>query len=201
MSRFLVNGESFNTGSGHLTQPVPIIPKMQMLQTWTCCILSLHLSRETATGLRLSKMDLDDDDSENDSDYVPGAEEEKDMEDEGDGERKLVGLSKAAKRRVTALWLEMQEEDRKYTEAMMMKSINYEANRQPQSEQKRVENEVILSSIFGKVVGKRLASFQATPEDEYCKEDIKKRALESVQKVAKRRKITETRKFAGKEIS
>lgn len=146
-------------------------------------------------------MDVDDDDSENDSDYVPGAEEEKDFEEEEGGERRLVGLSKAAKRRVNALWLEMVEEDRKNTEAVMMKSINYEANRKPQSEQKRVANEIILSSIFGKQIGKRLAAFQATPEDEYCKEDIKKRALESVQKVAKRRKITETRKFAGQEIS
>lgn len=160
--------------------------------TWSIIVPQLELSH---------RMDLDDDDSENDSDYVPGAEEEKDMEEDVGGERKLVSMSKAAQRRVNALWLEMQEEDRKSTEAVMMKSINYEANRKPLSEQKRLANEIILSSIFGKRVGKRLASFQATPEDVYSKEDIKKRALESVQNVAKRRKITETRKFAGKEIS
>jgi hypothetical protein len=145
-------------------------------------------------------MDVLDDDSENDSDYDPGAEETKDTEEETE-EKGLVGLSRASKRKVDALWLEMVEEDRKSTESIMMKSINYLANRAPQLEKVRVANEIILSNIFGKKIGKRLASYQATPEDEYDAQDIKKRALESVQKVRKRQKITETRRFAGQEIS
>lgn len=145
-------------------------------------------------------MDLVDDDSENDSDYDPGADESKDVEQDEE-ETGLVGLSRASKRRVEALWLEMVEEDRKSTEAIMMKSINYLANRAPKLESVRIENERILSDIFGKKVGKRLAAYQATPEDEYDAKDIKKRALESVQKVQKRQKVTETRKFAGQEIS
>lgn len=145
-------------------------------------------------------MDVLDDDSENDSDYDPGAEETKDTEEETE-EKGLVGLSRASKRKVDALWLEMVEEDRKSTESIMMKSINYLANRAPQLEKVRMANEIILSNIFGKKIGKRLASYQATPEDEYDAQDIKKRALESVQKVRKRQKITETRRFAGQEIS
>ena len=145
-------------------------------------------------------MDVIDDDSENDSDYMPGAEEEKD-EEEQESEKLLTGLTKSSRRRVDAIWQEMQEEDRRSVETIMMKSINYLTNRAAQSAEVRQVNEVILSSIFGKRVGKRLASYQATPEDEYNPEDIKKRALASVQKVQKKQKITEIRKFAGQEIS
>ena len=145
-------------------------------------------------------MDVIDDDSENDSDYMPGAEEEKD-EEEQESEKVLTGLTKSSRRRVDAIWQEMQEEDRRSVEAIMIKSINYLANRAAQSAEVRQANEVILSNIFGKRVGKRLASYQATPEDEYNPEDIKKRALASVQKVQKKQKITEIRKFAGQEIS
>ena len=145
-------------------------------------------------------MDVIDDDSENDSDYMPGAEEEKD-EEEQESEKVLTGLTKSSRRRVDAIWQEMQEEDRRSVEAIMIKSINYLANRAAQSAEVRQANEVILSSILGKRVGKRLASYQATPEDEYNPEDIKKRALASVQKVQKKQKITEIRKFAGQEIS
>ena len=146
-------------------------------------------------------MDLiDDDDSENDSDYNPDADEDKEEEEEV-LEKKLVGLSGSSRRRVDLIWQQMQEEDRRSTEAVMKRSMNYLANRAPVEEHRRIVNEVILSNIFGKRVGKRLASFQATPEDEYNEEDIKKRARESVQQVQKKRKITETRKFAGQEIS
>lgn len=161
--------------------------------------ISIDLSLDLYTA-RQSIMDLVDDDSENDSDYDPGADETKSVEEES-GDQVLVGLSRASRRKVDALWLEMVEEDRKSTEAIMMKSINYLANRAPKLESVRVANEIILSNIFGKKIGKRLASYQASPEDEYDAQDIKKRALESVQKVQKRQKVTETRRFAGQEIS
>lgn len=145
-------------------------------------------------------MDFIDDDSENDSDYVPGAEEEKSIE--GKEETQLLKpLSKSSRKRVEAIWLEMQEEDRKSVEAVMLKSINYLANRAPLSVEVRHANEVILANIFGKRVGKRLASFQSVPDEELGAQDIKKRALESVQQVRKRQKVTETRKFAGQEIT
>lgn len=143
-------------------------------------------------------MDVDDD-SDNDSDYVPGAEEEKSVE--GTEEQILKPLSKSSRKKVEAIWQEMQEEDRKSVEAVMMKSLNYLANRAPRSSEVRRANEVILSTIFGKKIGKRLASIQAVPEEEYNHQNIKKRALESVQQVQKRQKITETRKFAGQEIT
>lgn len=144
-------------------------------------------------------MDVDDD-SDNDSDYMPGADEEKSVE-EDDEKQVLKPMNKVSRRKVEAIWLEMQEEDRKSVEAIMVKSINYIANRAPVSTEKRVENEIILSKIFGKRVGKRLAAYQAVPEEEHNPQNIKKRALESVQQVQKRQKVTETRRFAGQEIT
>jgi hypothetical protein len=144
-------------------------------------------------------MDVDDD-SENDSDYVPGADEEKSVSDV-DTAQVLKPMSKVSRKRVESIWLEMQEEDRKSVEKVMMRSINYLANRAPQSAKIREANEVILSGIFGKRVGKRLASFQLAPQEEYDAKDIKKRALESVQQVRKKQKVTETRRFAGQEIT
>lgn len=146
-------------------------------------------------------MDVVDDDSENDSDYVPGAEDEKSIEGQEEAQV-LKPLSKSSRKRVDAIWQQMQEEDRKSVEAVMMKSINYLANRSPLSQEVRQANEVILAGIFGKRVGKRLASVQAAPEEEgLSAQEIKKRALESVQQVRKRQKVTETRKFAGQEIT
>jgi hypothetical protein len=145
-------------------------------------------------------MDVIDDDSENDSDYAPEEDSEKGANDVDVNAKELTGLSKSSKRKVDAIWLEMQEEDRISTETVMKRSLNYIMNHGPVDSRTRKNNEIILTNIFGRRVGKRLASYQATPEDVYDAEEIKKRALESVQNVKKKRKIIETRKFAGQEI-
>jgi hypothetical protein len=145
------------------------------------------------------KMDVDDD-SDNDSDYVPGVDDEKSV-DEGVEKEVLKPLSKSSRKRVDAIWIEMQEEDRKSVEAVMVRSVNYLANRVAHSLEAREEIEAILSSIFGRRVGKRLAALQPVPEEQHDVHNIRKRALESVQQVQKRQKVTETRKFAGQEIT
>ena len=65
-----------------------------------------------------------------------------------------------------------------------------------------IKNEIILSNIFGKRVAKQLSLGYIIPKENHVsKVDIRKRALESVDKIVKKRKITETRKFAGQEIT
>lgn len=149
-------------------------------------------------------MDVEDY-SENDSDYNPVNDNTDDIQEinsENKLEKKLTNLSKTSKRNVEIIWNVMQEEDKLYIEMKMKRSINYIKHNYEINNDTRIKNEIILSNIFGKKVAKKLSSFHIIPREETINTvDIRKRALESVDKIVKKRKITETRKFAGQEIT
>jgi len=171
-------------------------------------------------------MDIEDD-SDNDSDYNPGDDGDG-IEDHSSRdnhlEKKLVTLSATTKRTVDQLWRSMQEDDRRYVQLKMGSSLHpLKYNSESDGNITR-HNFQVLKEIFGPTVAKQLTVTVASSliynenHDSRAENgdilvmsseiidgssgtvELRKRALASVEKVVKKRKITETRKFAGKEI-
>ena len=172
-------------------------------------------------------MDIEDD-SDNDSDYRP--EDDNDLCDKSNGgnllEKKLVALSNKTKRTVDQLWRSMQEEDRTYVQLKMNSSLHSLRHNLDVDDSCRKHNFQILKDIFGLKVAKQITSTHSidghnersdmesnrdqmveiqtksiiSTDESRGPTDLRKRSMESVGKVVKKRKITETRKFAGKEI-
>lgn len=140
-------------------------------------------------------MDVDDD-SDNDSDYAP--EKDKDnaeIVDESNGEKSLVDMSASRKRKSNTLWEEMQSEEIKFND--------FVAKKRPavKSVAKSKKTQDILASIFGSKVARKLV----TTAHEDCSAtsaevDVKALIKDSVNKIVKKQKVTEVRKFAGGEI-
>lgn len=174
-------------------------------------------------------MDIEDD-SDNDSDYRPDDDGDG-IDGSSNGgnqsEKKLVTFSASTKRTVDQLWRSMQDEDRRYVQLKMDCSLN-PLRHGPKGNVSIIRhNFLVLKEIFGSRVAKQItvaSSYDVIqPEDdnryspaenggilEISNEvadgssgtaELRKRALESVEKVVKKRKVTETRKFAGKEIT
>lgn len=171
-------------------------------------------------------MDIEDD-SDNDSDYRPGDDGD-DVDGSSNGgnhlEKKLVTFSATTKRTVDQLWRSMQDEDRRYVQLKMDSSLHPLRHGPKGNVSITRHNFQVLKDIFGSTVAKQItvaSSYDVIPseDDNRCSSaenggilaisnevadgtaELRKRALESVEKVVKKRKVTETRKFAGKEIT
>ena len=149
------------------------------------------------------------DSDEEDSDYVPEPDND-DNEGNGQEQRKLTGMTSSRKRKVDSIFEEMQSEDKKELDSRMMRSFSSSkskgegGSRVGKSSKKR-RDEAILASIFGREVGKKISSASSFAVGSCSTtkangEELKRRALASAKAVLKKTKVTETRKFAGKEI-
>ena len=157
-------------------------------------------------------MDVQDaDHSDEDSDYNPEEDGSKDNESvhEAEGE-KLTTISLKRKRQAESLWQEMKELDVKQTTLKLQKAFTtVKAGGLTQLKKKKNGRaEKILASIFGKkqagkiVKGSDGFSMATSNGDATISaESISDAIKESVQRVQKKQKIVETRKFAGKEIT
>ena len=146
---------------------------------------------------------LDDDDSENDSDYCPENDPEADNEEEDTvQETKLSAISFGRKRKVDDVWATMQEE----TSASKTTSNFSSSSNSSRSSKKKAgskKNKDILAAIFGKKQSSKIidgisSKTSGTNADELR---IKEAARESVRMLRKKTVVTETRKFAGQEIT
>lgn len=174
-------------------------------------------------------MDIEDD-SDNDSDYRPDDDADGiDVSSNGgnQSEKKLVTFSAKTKRTVDQLWRSMQDEDRRYVQLKMGSSLHPLRHGPKDNISIIRHNFEVLKDIFGSTVAKQItvaSSYDVIPSDDDNRynssaengsilvtsnneadgscgtAELRKRALESVEKVVKKRKVTETRKFAGKEI-
>ena len=145
----------------------------------------------------------DDDDSENDSDYCPDNDKDALEDDEDPVEvEKLAAIPQGRKRKVDELWATMQEESKapatkKFT-AMNVGGTNKSSKNKSGSKKTRD----ILASIFGKKESKNILSGaiarEATHADKLL---IREAARESVKTLQRKTTVTETRKFAGQEIT
>ena len=146
--------------------------------------------------------DVDDDDSENDSDYCP--ENDKDaLEADEDPveEEKLSAIPQGRKRKVDDLWAAMQEE-LKAPITKKSTSTNSCSSKSSKNKSTSKKTRDILASIFGKKESKNILGGAinrgAARTDELL---IREAARESVKTLQKKTTVTETRKFAGQEIT
>ena len=151
-----------------------------------------------------------DDDSENDSDYNPLEDKDAQASEEEDNTnndvKQLSTITYSRKRKVDDMWSQMQEEAAAATKpkAARMVSSSLSTGGEPSNKKKKKQTKAldILSSIFGKGQSMKLlngvCSDGAMDSDTV---DIKELARESVKKLVKKEKVTETRKFAGQEIT
>ena len=156
----------------------------------------------TSTAKTIDNNILDDDDSENDSDYCPENDPEADNEvEETVTETKLSAISFGRKRKVDDVWASMQET------SSLKTATNFCSNSSSsKSSVKKVgskKNKDILAAIFGKKQSGKIidgisSKTSGTKADELR---IKEAARESVRMLRKKTVVTETRKFAGQEIT
>lgn len=150
-----------------------------------------------------------DDDSENDSDYNPNDEPGEVSDGEKEEVSLLQGFSSSRKRKVNELWDSMVTEDTAAVSALMKKSNGSTArssNISSSTTKKKVNrlkrNEDILASIFGKCQAKNIVRKSKIEEDKPATSsaELKSQIEASLQKIQRRTKVTEVRKFAGKDI-
>ena len=150
-----------------------------------------------------------DDDSENDSDYNPLEDKDahaSDEEDKNDDVKQLSTITYSRKRKVEDMWSQMQEEAAASTKpkAARLVSSSLTAGGEPSKKKKKKQTKAvdILSSIFGKGQSKKLLNgVCGDGATDSGTVDIKELARESVKKLVKKEKVTETRKFAGQEVT
>lgn len=142
-----------------------------------------------------------DDDSDNDSDYCPENDPEAaGAEETGDVKEKLSTISHGRKRKVDDLWAAMQEDSVvSNTKATKVGPVTGISTKKKSSSKKNAD---ILASIFGKkqsakIIG-GITSKSAEGSDALR---IKQAARDSVKMLQKKTIVTETRKFAGQEIT
>jgi hypothetical protein len=151
------------------------------------------------------KDDIYDDDSDNDSDYCPDADPEagnasgEDVED-----TKLSSISHSRKRKVDDLWATMQEELSSKESAQ--KSSSSSSSSSKKSSKKGLKNKEandILASIFGKRQAENIMNGVSGSKSAGNAESlsVQDAARESVKMLQKKTRVTETRKFAGQEIT
>lgn len=142
-----------------------------------------------------------DDDSDNDSDYCPENDPEAaGAEETGEVKEKLSTISHGRKRKVDDLWAAMQE-DSVVSSAKSTKvgPVNGKSTKKKSSSKK---NENILASIFGKKQSaKIIGGVTCKDTDGSDALRIRQAARDSVKMLQKKTIVTETRKFAGQEIT
>lgn len=152
-----------------------------------------------------------DDDSENDSDFVPEPED-----DESDGGRKKKSnlsiqdqiLSKKRKRKVDAIWDELQEEERSYLETRRALDV---ANFQGQALmeipcRKRSKRQIaaFMQEVFGSADlfgGAAAGARSLNVADALTADALKEAAQACVKGLKKTVVVQETRRFAGQEVT
>lgn len=152
-------------------------------------------------------------DSDSDSDYAPDLNEENDV---GDKEVKEVGsIPLARKRKAAALFEDMRAEHNKEVENKMQQAMRYQTKEQTERKTKHKKKKLLknlMTTIFGSKseVTKKFSSSSANIDVEAQGNqnsidkksgDVIKTAKDIVKNVKKHVILTETKKFAGKEIS
>jgi hypothetical protein len=143
-----------------------------------------------------------DDDSDNDSDYCPENDPEAAGAEETGGNviEKLSTISHGRKRKVDDLWAAMQEDSVVSNTKATKVGLATGVSTKKKSSSKK--NEDILASIFGKKQSaKIIGGVSCKNSDGSDALRIKQAARESVKMLQKKTIVTETRKFAGQEIT
>lgn len=158
-----------------------------------------------------------DDDSENDSDYVP--ENDKDADDDstsGKAKGKSVKdaiLSNHRKRKIDAVWEELQAEERTYIEERRKMDINLHFDQGipleiPVRKRRKYQIAAFLREVFGDKSSIKIPASQRpliSPKMDTLTfeeaEALKIAAANSVAKLQRKQIVLETRKFAGQEIT
>lgn len=145
---------------------------------------------------------LDDEDSENDSDYCPENDPEADNDiEDAVKETKLSTISFVRKRKVDDVWATMQEEAS--SSKIITTTCSSSSSKSLKKKSGSKKNEDILAQIFGKKQSRKLVDGVSSKnfESKADKLRIREAALESVKMLRKKTVVTETRKFAGQEIT
>lgn len=147
-------------------------------------------------------MNVDDDDSDNDSDYVPGDDEEKDVEQK---ETVLLNIaSNKRKRKASALWDEICVEDHEYVTSKLSKSAFRYTDQLFEEPPRRVRAKI--RRYFKQLAGRRADGPEDSPDEDKTANkdemhaDLRKELVEAFQRVKRKTVVTESRKFAGQEI-
>ena len=155
-----------------------------------------------------NEVDDDDYDSDADSDYNPDKDpdavhDEDEIDNKDDGMKQLSTMTFSRKRKVDDMWAQMQEDDAVSSKPKVVIGGGSSGDGQKKAKKSKQQAKAldILSSIFGKGQSKKI--LKGVSNDDACtgSVDIKELARASVKKLAKKEKITETRKFAGQEIT
>ena len=115
----------------------------------------------------------------------------------------LPEMSYSRKRKANTLWEEMNSIDKEYTRHRMERSLP-SLNSSRIKPTKSVKSKRILEGIFGKTETASLLQIADFSKGTNCtidNVDVKERIRKSVQSLAKRQTVTETRKFAGQNIT
>lgn len=147
----------------------------------------------------------DDDSSSNDSDYDPTHDDREEDKEHGatlgrEGNTSIAEISYSRKRKADALWDEMNLQDKLYTQQRMEKSLIRSQSSKPKPV-KVSKAKMILEGIFGRSEAANLIHVADFNNDKSIDDaELKNRVRKSVQSLAKRQTVTETRKFAGQNI-
>lgn len=156
--------------------------------------------------------DLMDDDSAEDSDYIPEDDmpkkkAKKSEDDEDNFVHKIV--SDKRKRKVNAIWDEMQQSDREYVTLIMGNSIRKYSESVVMEiplKRRRYQYEELLLEMMGKRRRNQSTDYADDNGGEVDNDggveaaELRERALQSIQKVQRKTVVQETRKFAGQEV-
>jgi hypothetical protein len=160
-------------------------------------------------GKKTKSNDVDDDDydSDADSDYNPDKDpdavhDEDEIDNKDDGMKQLSTITFSRKRKVDDLWAQMQEDEAGSSKPKIVTGTS-SGNGQKKAKKTKQQAKAldILSTIFGKGQSKKILNGVSNGEAGSSAVDIKELARESVKRLAKKEKVTETRKFAGQEIT
>lgn len=148
-----------------------------------------------------------DDDSAEDSDYVPEDDmpkkkAKKSEDDEDNFVNKIV--SDKRKRKVNAIWDEMQQNDREYVSLIMENSIRKYSEpvvMEIPLKRRRYQYEELLLELMGKRGRNHVKEYaKEVVDNDGMEAELRERALQSIQKVQRKTVVQETRKFAGQEV-